>query len=300
MSEMPQMGFELGRPITKFAKPYIGQDQTFAAQRLDSQKIVGARFQHCAFANLSFKEAKLQDSQFNDCVFLNCYFRRSELIDCKFVGCRFIECDFPHVAVNSCDFRYSCFRGCLVPFAEMEYSLPSEPNLREDLARNLAIESSKLGHSAEARKYRMAEIRAREENLLAAIFGKTKWYRDHFDGLARMRALSMWTLSLLNRWLWGYGEKAWVLLRNLALTTFLIFPTGFYLARDQLQHQSGSPVTVWDTLAFSLQNIAPAGVSSGIKTIGPWATGLASLEALLGVVALGLLASYVFRWSLYR
>ena len=36
------------------------------------------------------------------------------------------------------DFYYVRFSGCQVAFDEMEHSLPSEPNIREELCRNLA------------------------------------------------------------------------------------------------------------------------------------------------------------------
>ena len=292
--------YHLGRPLEAFEAPYAGTDKTFASQRHDATAIKSPSYEHCTFANFSFKEAKFENGNFLDCVFIGCYFRRAELTNCHFVGCRFFDCNFNHVALKSCDFRFSIFRRCQVTYSEIEYSLPREPNMREELARNLSVESSRLGLSQEARRYRIAEIRAHEEHLRAAISGKSQWYKEHFDGLARFKALLECTLSLLNRWLWGYGEHAIVLIRNLAVLAFIAFPILFYTLKDQLSHTSGRPIEIMDPLFFSLENVLPAGVVSGVVATGSATRFLAGLESLFGVVAIALFAAYVFRWSLHR
>ena len=292
--------YDLRRPIEPLGTPYIGEDQTFASERHDDEVIQSPRYQHCTFANLSFKNATLKSGSFDDCIFIGCYFRRAELRDCRFVGCRFYDCNFSHVALKSCDFRYSIFRGCQIAYSEFEHNLPSEPNLREDLARNLSVESSRLGLSREARSYRMAEIQAHEQHLKAAFQGSSQWYRDHFDSLARVQVFAQWFLSLLNRWLWGYGQRAMVLVRNLFFLSFGIFPISFFMLREQLSHSSGKAITFVDTVYFSLGNVVPAGVGSEIVAVGLATRVLAGLESLFGVVAIALFATYVFRWSLHR
>lgn len=290
----------LGRPVGDLREPYRDSDRAFGGMRLDEKTVRNGDFSHCTFANVSFKGVVLQSSTFLDCVFIGCYFRRAELDNSTFVGCRFIDCNFSHVAIKSSDFRHSSFRGCQVSFSELLHSLPSEPNLREDLARNLSLESSRLGLSGEARKYRMEEIRAREENLRSAILGRSQWYRQHFDGLARAQALVQLLLSLLNRWLWGYGERIRTLVRNLLVAALLAFPLLFYLFRDGLTHISKASVGPWDLLYFSLENVIPAGIDSGVQAVELAPRILAGVESVFGVVAIALFASYVFRWSLHR
>ena len=290
----------LGRKLEVFEPPYSATDNVFAAQRLDEAKISSPNCQHCTFSNISFKETLFSDGDFLDCVFVGCYFRRSVITNCRFVGCRFIDCNFNHIALKSCDFRYSVFRDCQVNYAEMEYSLPGEPNLREELARALSIESARLGLSREARLYRIAEIRAHEEHLWAATLGKSLWYREHFDIFARIRTLLSLVGSLLNRWMWGYGERAIVLVRNLIVLVFLIFPLLFYLLRDELSHGSECEIEIYDLFFFSLENVVPAGVISGVVATGLVTRLLAGLESLFGVVVVALFAAYIFRWSLRR
>lgn len=300
MVETDASAYLLGRKSGHLDAPYQGTDLTFGAVRLDGKRIDSGAFSHCTFANISFKEVEVRNSSFLNCVFIGCYFRRADLVNSHFVGCKFFDCNFSHVAIKSCDFKHSSFRGCQLPFSEFRHSLPSEPNLREELARNLALESSRLGLSFESRQYRMTEIRARESHLLAAIRGDSQWYKNHFDGFARMQAVAQLSISLCNRWLWGYGEHAWVLVRNLLLLGLLIFPIMFFLLRDSLVHARQSDIRFLDVMYFSLQNILPAGIESGVTAVGLVARTFAGIESVLGVVAIALFASYVFRWSLHR
>lgn len=300
MVEIDSSAYLLGRPIGTLGTPYKGSDLAFGAARLDGQRIESGDFSHCTFANISFKEVVLRGSHFLNCVFIGCYFRRAELIDSRFIGCRFIDCNFSHVAIKSCDFKYSSFRACQLPFSELRHSLPPEPNLREELARDLSLESSRLGLSSEAREYRMAEIRAREDHLRSAVLGQSQWYKEHFDGFARLRALVQLSLSLSNRWLWGYGERVWPLVRNLVALALVLFPAVFWFLRDGLVNASGASIRLQDVLYFSLENILPAGIDSGVIAVGFAVRMAAGLESVFGVVAIALFASYIFRWSLHR
>lgn len=292
--------YALGRELGVLQHPYQAQDLAFGAARLDGQTIPNGDFKHCTFANVSFKAVVLRSSTFLNCVFIGCYFRRAELVDSSFVGCRFIDCNLSQVVIKSSRFNYSAFQGCQVPFAELVHSLPPEPNIREALARNLYLESTRLGLSSEARQYRMAEIEAREDHLRAALLGRSQWYREHFDALARLRAGVQLTASLLNRWLWGYGERARVLVRNVLLLSLVVFPLGYYLVRGGITKSASGAINIWDLVHFSIGNVLPAGIESGLQAVALAPRILAGVESTFGVVAIALFASYIFRWSLHR
>ena len=201
----------VGRTKGSIVAPFTGQDQVFGGERLDGKTISGADYGHCTFANISFKDVTLEASKFTDCTFIGCYFRRTKLLNVIFQACKFLSCDFPKATVQACDFRYARFSDSYIPFAEMEHSLPNQPNLREMVARNLTIETDKLGLPEERRFYRMAEMQAHEQHLVAAIRGRSQWYKDHFDSLARFRAVTELAWSYVNKWLWGYGERILIL-----------------------------------------------------------------------------------------
>ena len=298
---MPDVSaYSLGRAVEKLTDPYKGQDFASGGQRLDGQTILDADYKHCTFANHSFLKAKILNGVFLNCVFIGCYFRRAELQNTRFMGCRFIDCNFSNISLKSCDFKYSVFHGCQLPFDEFVHCLPSEHNLREEITRNLTIESSKLGLAREARSYRMEEIQAHEKHLLAAVKGNSDWYQKHYDSLRRIGALRQLLLSLLNRWLWGYGQRAWVLVRNLLLVSVVIFPILFYLLRDELKHVSGRAPGFMEIILFSFENVIPVGGISNVVAVGNVARLFVGIESILSVIAIALFASYIFRWSLHR
>lgn len=297
---MTSAAYLVGRTAAPLEAPFRGEDRVFAATKLDGSTMEGGEFSHCTFANISFKQVKLRRVHFVHCVFIGCYFRRTDIQESAFIGCRFLDCDFPRIAIRGCDFRYSKFRTCFIHFGEIELSLPREPNLREDLARNLAVETAKLGFPKEARAFRMCQIRAREEHLKAAVKGESQWYREHYDILRRFGAAVNLSSSFLNRYLWGYGQRLRVLVINFVLLGFFIFPLAFYVLRDDLSKTAGSPIGLLDTIFFSLQNMLPAGMNAAISANSSLTRGLAGIESLLGVIIAGLFVSYLFRSILNR
>lgn len=276
------------------------KDMLFAAIRKDGETLEGMEFEHCTFANVSFKEVSLKQCRFTDCAFLNCYFRKCEMAGSSFIGCKFVSCEFPKLTVQSCDFKFSRFEGCSIAFAEMEHSLPREPNLREELARGLAIASDALGFRGDGRRYRLAAIQAEEEHLRAAIFGNSEWYQRHYTGLRKLKALVQFLASRANGLVWGHGEKWHVLVGNLLVLALVVFPAAlWFLARDGLRQTSGG-LGVGDVVWLSITTIIPVG---GVTTVvaTDWAGRvILTFEAFLGVVAAGLLVTMLVRRAMMR
>lgn len=91
-----------------------------------------------------------------------------------------------------------------------------------------------------------------------------------------------------------------VLFRNLFLITFVIFPILFYLVRHELEYNLQNDLDFWNIVLFSVQNVLPAGIVSGVVAMGSIARILAGIEAFIGIIAIALFAAYIFRWSLHR
>ena len=274
-------------------------DQLFAAIRRDDMTLQGLTFEHCTFANVSFKASQLRGCRFVDCAFLNCYFRKTLLTGSAFVGCKFVGCDFPRLVIQSCDFKYSRFEDCALPFEEMAHSLPPEANLREELARRLAIASDSLGLQADGRRYRLAAIQAAEAHLCAAVSSDSEWYQSHFAGTRRLRALGRLLASRFNAVLWGHGERWLPLIRNLLILALVVFPAVLWVARDGLLGPSGPP-RIAEVVWLSVTTILPVdGVPSVVAT--RWSTrGVLALESFLGLVAGGLVVTLLARRMLKR
>ena len=290
----------LGRRFARLSDVTKGSDLAFGSERRDSKILEDWHFEHCTFANVSFLESTLRNGVFLDCVFVACYFRKSTLDSSKFTGCRFIDCNFNRVSIRSSQFAYSSFQSCQIPYSELQHSLPREPNLREDLTRNLFLESRALGLSVEARDYRLAALRAREDHLRAAFTGRSDWYKRHFDCMARMYAGIRLILSRLNGLLWGYGENVRRLLLNIILASLLVFPIVFSLVSNGIVGTDGRDLTFWDYIYFSIETAFPTPLDSEVVAVSHAARFLTIVESLFGYLFIALVASHVFRWSIRR
>ena len=291
----------LGRNICRYpCEDDPVEDRLFAAQRLDGSKVTRKRFHHCTFANISFKDVELTGCEFLDCAFIGCYFRKSQIRDCRFPGSKFLGCEFPRVSVQSCDFRYTSFDGCLIPFSEMEYNLPSEPNLQQELTATLAHASEMLGFTKEARAYRLQSIKAQESHLWAAVRSSSSWYRDHYQGVRRWGALVSLLASKINGLLWGYGERWGVLLRNLILLTFVIFPALLWVFRDGLHAQGQSSVGIGDIMWLSISTILPGASTSNVGAISTAIKAILTAEVFSGIVIASLFVTFIFRTIVRR
>lgn len=274
-------------------------DRLFAALRRDGMELQGLTFEHCTFANVSFKDSQLSGCRFVDCAFLNCYLRRTVLKGSSFIGCKFLGCEFPRIVIQSCDFKYSRFEDCALPFDEVEHSLPPEANLREDLARGLAIASDSLGRQLDGRRFRLVEIRAREDHLRAAVLSQSEWYRSHFAGSQRLMALWRLVSSRALGLIWGHGERMVPLLRNLFVLTIFIFPALLWGVRDALVSPSG-PMDIGEIVWLSVTTVLPVDGVSAIEAT-TWTTrAILALESFLGVVTGGLLVTVLARRMLKR
>ena len=285
----------VGREFTEFPRePGTLSDRVFAAERLDGINVNDYRFEHCTFANISFKDTHVTGSHFDHCVFIGCYFRKTLLRDSSFVGARFVACDFPRISVHSSDFRYAHFDRCAISSAELQHSLPSEPNLREELARNLAIAAAGSGMAADARQYRLTAIEALQEHLSAGVQGDSTWYRDHYKGTRRIQAAVQLLGSKLNGLLWGHGEKPWVVIVNILLAGVILFPIPLWLMRNWYLVNGEAP-TIPAAIWLSVMTLVPVGGMHSITTSSMTVRALLAIESLVGLVLIALLGALVLR-----
>lgn len=300
MDEIPTESYSVGRPLTPMAPPYTGEDCTFAAQRLNERTIRKARYSHCTFINVSFKQATLHDCAFIDCRFVGCYFRRTKLINCRFEGCKFHECGFPRVSLAACRFYYVSFSDCQIAFEEIEHSLPTEPNVREELCRNLARQSSLLGLTDDARQYRRLGSEARESHLKNGFKSQSDWYRSHFIGWQKFLAFRSWVWSKTNRILWGYCDSGIRLIANFLLTTIGLFPLLYWLLLPGERMSGNGSTTYFDAVLLSVAAATPADFDRGVESSAWFIVSLMSIQSLYSVVLIAMFAAFLFQWSSRR
>jgi hypothetical protein len=281
--------------------PAAVTDALFQADRVDGQHFEGMHFTHCTFANVSFRDARLESCTFENCVFIDCYFRRTIVDSSKFLGCKFLTCDFPKTSFRQVTFVYPQFRGCSIPFDDVVASLPLEPNLRRQMAENLAREAEAAGATRDARMYRLRAHEAFERYLWNGATGADEWSRKHFPGLAHrslaaVQAVGRWA----NRLIWGYGERGWVLARNALVLALGVFPLLFYLLRADLSQQNGGSLDAVSYFLLSIDSLLNGTGFSGVEPTTAVARAVVGLEVFTGLVVIGLGIALLLRWITRR
>ena len=201
------------------------KNKYISSQLFDDKSIENKKFYHCVFANISFKNAKLKDLSFLNCVFFNCYFKEAEIENCEITGCKFIDCNFRKIKISSKEdstFQYSCFKNCYVPYDVMEKNLPIQPNISEEMVRNLEIETYQLGAYEEYLKYKRKRISLDEKRLGKAFHRADDWNKGHYTRKESWGALLDWLWSKFKGFIWGHGENGWKLLASFLVLVFLL------------------------------------------------------------------------------
>jgi hypothetical protein len=165
----------------------------------------------------------------------------------------------------------------------------------------LAREAALLADASQARSFRLAQVAAHEQNLWGAVSGGSKWYREHYDALARVGAALRLSGSYVNKVCFGYGERPVVVITNYVAATLLLFPFLLFIFGDNAQASSpNTTYTVGQVLELSIHNSTFGAFPTAVPLTGLEARLLAGIQSLLAAIWTSLLASYAFRWSLHR
>lgn len=292
-------GLLLGRPEATLDRNAIvgAVGKLFAAQLLDKALAEGVHFEHCTFANVSFKEAELSRCLFRNCAFVDCYFRETKVANCKFEACKFEDCKFVRPHFLDTGFVFPEFRGCHIPFKFFCASLPLDPGFRHAIADELARESSTAGELGDARRYRLVGEEAFERhqwNLAWASGGR--YYEKPRPPRDRVEAGVKWAGRKFNRHLWGYGERGVILARSFLLVALLIFPLLYWwLASNELNYR-GESLSIWNYVLFSTDRILAASGFSQVDVSGALVRWLTGAEVFVGLIFIGLFISLIFNW----
>lgn len=200
-------------------------DSLYAAERCEGSTLTAFEFDHCTFANVSFKGSTLERCKFNNVAFVGVYFRDTELQSCQFEGCKFIDCDMTRVDIRSSDFRwYNTFVRTFVPFDRIVASLPEkEGNRREDMCNNLSAEATAAGKFDDAGKFRAAAMQGRFTDKWATMLRRDPFYKNKYAPADQALAAVELAQMLLFNALWGTTRSHWVVLRNWMIFGLLAF-----------------------------------------------------------------------------
>lgn len=279
----------------------VVSDRLFQADRVDGEKFEGVRYQHCTFANVSFKDATLARCSFENCAFIDCYFRGTAFDSTTVKGCKFISCTFPGASFTEVTFVYPEFRACFIPYKAVCGSLPIYPNLKRHMAEALAREAEAEGATGDAREYRLRAHEARETYLWRGFAGSDQWSREHFPSLPeRFKAGASLAVRILNRTVWGYGDRGWVLARNALFLAVVVFPIIFYLLRDDLKQENGGSLNTVSYFLVSFDNMLNKTGFSGVVATTPLARAVTGAEVMVGLITIGLGIALLLKWITRR
>jgi hypothetical protein len=127
------------------------------------------------------------------------------------------------------------------------------------------------------------------------------YYREHFQLGDRLSAAGSFVRRKINRILWGYGERGWVLGRSFVAVGAVMFPLAFWLfVRGNLKLPGGSPLRLIDYELFSFDNLLNRTGFSNVAFTGTSARTLVGFEVLVGLLFIGLFISLIFNWMRRR
>lgn len=162
--------------------------------RVDAKKVV--------FQNVTFAYTR----------FVDCYFRNCKFTSCTFIGCKFTDSNLSGSTFENCDFRYASFQTTFISDLIIKTNAPQQPNLQLKFARSLRLNYSSLGIRRSARKANLLENEASRAHQKQIFQQATHYHRSKYTFKDRTSALGKYTLSQLNRFIWGEGENPWLLL----------------------------------------------------------------------------------------
>jgi hypothetical protein len=271
----------------------------FQDQRFEEKTIEGHTFRHCTFANVSFLKTSILRCTFEDCAFLECYFRNTTFEASTFGGCKFINSAFPKPTILTTRFHYCDFRQCFIPHRSIKDSLPDGLGYQSVLAQTLAREAEASGATSDARAFRLIYATAERRHQWSGMIGADAWYRQKFQGKERFDAGARWLAMTFNNFLWGHGDRGWVLFRNVLVLTALVFPLLYMSMAGSFEAPDQSFGWI-DALLLSVDALLNFSGFSSVEPTSTLARTLVGTEVLLGLVVVGLSVTILFRWITRR
>lgn len=245
------------------------------------------------FSNIGFKNAKAHQCDFSFCVFINCYFKWAELQQVKFQSCEFIGCNFEHASFIGCDFQYTEFSGCFIPYAAIKPNLPHErENINRSLCRTLSIQCLQLGAVEDYKLFLFEERNAGEIHAIRKLFHSSTSYYNKYSLLEGLEGFLYFLRSKLSKFLWGYGEKMGVLLRNIILVILsyavYYFPSITTIVKNPISNNDFLSSLYLSTCTFFSGNIDILNLNSTMQIV-------ILSEHVLGAVLVGFFGAALFR-----
>lgn len=264
------------------------KDYTFQAN--------GFNLNSSSFIRLRIKEAMFDGGSITNSIFEDIYAKKASFSNVDFSGTVFKDCNFDKATFYNCNFRYCSFSNCLLPINEIIACLPTESNLRKELANNLKVNFSSLGKRKIADVFLDIEIKAEQKEQFEIFRSKTSYYKSRFDIGDRLIALMKYAKSKLLGFVWGYGHRLSQLFKSY-LIIMLIFSLIVYFTKSKFFIQNIGSIRELN-LQESIFIIYCESINFNHISIIPYETfsiAILFIIRFLGILYIGLLVASLFR-----
>lgn len=271
-----------------------GENLLFCDETRDGYQVENITVKISAFLRLGMSNAMFANSNITQSEFDKCYLRKCIFRNVDFTGSVFRDCNLDKASFDCCTLKYARFYNCQLDANEIENSLPKEPNLRLDLARNLRANFNQIGDRESAEHFLDIAMSAQEELLKKIITAKTKYYRDNFNLQDRIRSLVELNKLTISKYIWGYGYKIERLMMSYIVFILLFSLTSYLFGFEYIFNNQITKLDFWSNVYFyanalvtsSVSNIVPITLASKV---------CASVASFTGAIFIAILAAAVFQ-----
>ncbi len=194
----------------------------FSDQIHDDLNVSNVNVKFSSFIRLGLRDAKFKGGFLSHSIFEDVYARKANFSNIDFTGSVFRNCNFEKAAFKSCTLNYCEFLNTQLPYLEVISCLPNEPNIREELARNLKMNFIGLGQKVIADKFLDIEIKAKESRMAEIFKSRTTHYKENYDQLDRIENAGLFIWSWIKRFFSGYGYSVkWIFISFFSIILIL-------------------------------------------------------------------------------
>jgi uncharacterized protein YjbI with pentapeptide repeats len=174
----------------------------------------GQDFAQHDFNRVRARNVVFTDSSFKQALLRGCYFRNSMFIRCDFTGAHFKGSNLRGARFRECKFHYAVWEKTQLDDDFLASCLPAEENLARDLVRSLRVNFAEIGNYEAVNRAAAIEVGLTGRHLYNAAYSRQVYYRQKYQGLARVRQAirhAGWKFLDL---LWGNGESLFKVARS--------------------------------------------------------------------------------------
>jgi hypothetical protein len=242
--------------------------------QIDKAYLRRVNLRWAVFRDVGFKNARFEGCNFSQATFAECYLRRAQFTKCDLVNAHFGSCDFSQAVIAESRIDFASFKNCEIRLENIRFRADASAQAMVRVCRSLKLNAMTMGNFADAGELTYLE-KAHERR---ALYARGEWLT--------------WLGSVLQNWLWGYGERPW---RLALVMIFNIVAFGSLLHWvDPLPDK-----TWWEHVYFSGITYLTVGYGD-LAPHSPVARLLSVICAAAGIGTFGLLIASVTKKIMYR